>query len=154
MANLDHRAYLVGLLDQAAHLYCKDLAALGDEAAEGASPRAAVDFTHEVAVVNRRIAARLRGDDPGEWPFQEWAVAPEELRSAEAAEGEIRSSVAELKEAMDGMTDAQLIEKRDIAGKETTPFEQIVFAGFHMSYHMGQLNYIQQLGGDMAVHWD
>lgn len=154
MANLDHRGYLVGLLDQAAHLYCKDLAALGEAAAKGESSRAAVDFTHEVAVVNRRIAARLRGDDPGEWPFAEWAVAPGHLRTAEAAEGEIRSSVAELKEALDGMTDAQLVEKRDIAGKETTPFEQTVFAAFHMSYHMGQLNYIQQLGGDMAVHWD
>ncbi len=153
MSSFSLRAYLNGLLDQGAYLYVKDLEAL-PEAEGGSGPRKAIDFTHEVAVVNRRIAARIRREDPGAWPFEGWAKAPADRATKPDAVEDFRSSVADLKDALDGLTDEQLTELMPMGEKESTPMEQIVFASVHMAYHMGQLNYIQQLAGDMEVHWD
>jgi hypothetical protein len=153
MSSFSLRGYLNGLLDQGAYLYTKDLEALPDAESQ-AGPRNAIDFTHEVSVVNRRIAARIRREDPGAWPFEGWAKAPADRATKAAAIEDIGTSVADLKDALDGLADEQLTELMPMGEKESTPMEQVVFACVHMAYHMGQLNYIQQLAGDMEVHWD
>src|SRR5438552_1659012 len=72
-------------LKQATNFYARDLDVLGEEqilGCAGGSARKPVDFTYEVALINLRIASRLKGGEPPATPVGEaWWIAPDELRS-------------------------------------------------------------------------
>ncbi|MBX3097752.1 MAG: hypothetical protein KF812_12920, partial [Fimbriimonadaceae bacterium] len=77
--------------------YVKDIAAMSHDLLDkGNNGRAPYDYTHEVAVVNRRVASRLRREEPGEWPFEGWAVAPSHLRTPDAISADLKSSLEEI----------------------------------------------------------
>ena len=40
------------------------------------------------------------------------------------------------------------------SGKSMSPFACAFMIQHHMTYHDAQLNFIQSLHGDMAVHWE
>jgi hypothetical protein len=133
-----------------------DLSALPDEKiteSPGGKARPAADFVYEVAVVNRRVASRLRGETPPPLPNDGWIVAPEGFRTKATLVSEIQGSMEELLAAYDGHS-PDGIEDRVIMGqKEWSVFETAVFIARHMNYHDAQLNYLQAFYGDLEVHW-
>lgn len=136
--------------------YARDIDALSHEkmsSSFGGSARVPYDFCYEVAVVNRRAAARLSGGDPGPWPFSGWAEAPEEFRSPDAIKAELAASFEAVAAALEPLTDADLAKTITVRD-ETTPISEFVtMTLYHAGYHNGQLNYIQSLHGDLDVHW-
>lgn len=154
--NQDLRAFVASHVDEAVKEFLQDLDALSHEdlgKSWGAGSRCAYDFAYEVAIINRRVADRLRGVDPGPMPWafgKEWLKAPTEYRDKDKV-GEL---LATGKQAiLDALGEDP---SRPVAvGESVQPAYQLaLFAAYHTTYHDAQLNFIQQLAGDMAVHWD
>lgn len=147
---------LAELIENAGKDYVKDLESLTTEqlaASLGGSARRGADFTYEVAVVNHRVAARLRGEDPGPWPFESWAVAPEDGATQEALIESVKASTADAADALRSVDDEDLFAPLMLGESETTKFRLAAMVLVHLSYHDGQLNYIQSLNGDGEIHW-
>lgn len=140
----------------AAKSYRQDFEALSHEQL-GASPmgqaRAPYDFTYEVVIVNKRIASRLRGQDPGPWTAEGWMTAPEGLKDKSALMAAFDESVAELTSAIEGIPAGEMGREIVLPNMTTNPLDLATHAVVHMTYHDAQLNYVQELHGDMAVHW-
>lgn len=151
------KEFLAERVKQASTFYVNDLEALTHEQLDkspGSKARSGYDFTHEVIVVNNRIAAQLRGEDPGPWPFgDDWAVCPDIDRNKETAIAQIKASSDAVLEALKSVPDEKFNEKFMNGERETSFSSMISLVGVHMMYHGGQLNYIQALHGDEEVHW-
>lgn len=104
--------------------------------------------------MNNRIAAQLRGEDPGPWPFgEDWATCPDcERDKTKVIEG-IKSSTEAILSAMENVSDEKFTERFKVGEHETSCADRVGLAGMHMMYHCAQLNYIQGLHGDDEMHW-
>lgn len=139
-------------LETAKAVYAKDLEALAEDQLQvspGGSARAPYDFTYEVVIVNQRTARRIRGEDAGPWPFESWAVAPDDFKSKAVAQAAIESSIQEVIDALQGEATKVVPTPQG----EKTRFELASFAAMHTMYHDAQLNYLQALLGDAEMHW-
>ncbi len=138
-------------------MYAKDLEALSDEQLInpiGGKARAPIDFTYEVAVVNRRIALRLRGLEPEPMEFKGWMVAPEGERTRKAALRGIYESCDAILEAWADLDESTINEEIQTPNGPTTRLKLAMLAMMHVNYHDAQLNFIQALAGDDDIHWD
>lgn len=144
-------------IEHAAKHYLDDLEAMTEAQllqSAGGAARKAVDFTFEVALLNRRIAARLKGTEPPPAPEgEEWWTAPEELRSKEAITRYMRESLEELAAAARSIPDSDGSRLVGAPGQERPAFSLAQFASMHTMYHDAQLNFIQSLSGDLDMHW-
>jgi len=151
------KQFLKERVSQATGFYVSDLEALTHEQLDkspGGKARAGYDFTHEVIVVNNRIAIQLNGEDPGAWPFgDDWAVCPDADRNKETVINQIKESSEAILAAVDLVPDEKFNEKFKMGERETSYSSMVGLAGVHMMYHAAQLNYIQSLEGDLEVHW-
>ncbi len=157
MSQLDLKEYTLKNLDQSMGFYVKDLEAMTDEACANKPNgvgRSAIDYTYEVAFVNRMISARMRGEEPAAWPWNDgWATAPEGYTRQQAIE-DLKQSAGELRNAIEGMDESQLRQLTETPnGRITSPFDRANFAAMHMMYHDAQLNYCQAMNGDLDMHW-
>lgn len=153
---IDFHSFLLERFQSACDAYVADLQAMTQEQLEtrvtGAA-RVALDFTYEVAFINRRFAKRLRGELPEPMP-EGWIVAPERFRGKDSAIAEFQAARQELEDAWNTVSGADL--GREIAlpsGATTFPADLMALATHHCGYHDAQLNFIQSLYGDTAVHW-
>ncbi|MCB8933252.1 MAG: DinB family protein [Fimbriimonadaceae bacterium] len=143
-------------LQKSKTMYLQDLEAMSHEhlsKSPGGSARTPYDFTYETAVVNRRIAKRLRGEDPGPPPFGEWPVAPPEFQDKDTAMKELEASANDVIAGWDATPEHKLTEKIPLPKGETSPLDMAKLAAVHMSYHDAQLNNHQAICGDDQVHW-
>ncbi|GIV01181.1 MAG: hypothetical protein KatS3mg015_0011 [Fimbriimonadales bacterium] len=122
----------------------------------GGATRKPYDFLYECSLMNQRMAARFRGEDPGPRPYPEgeFPTAPEEFCDKERALQMLRTSFDELRAATEALSPEALHQPLPYGQGQYSAFELVGFAVSHLSYHDGQLNYIQALDGDGAVHWD
>lgn len=147
---------LIELIRSAGEDYVNDLHHLSTEQLDqspGGSARKGADFSFEVAIVNQRIAARVRGENKGPWPYEGWVTAPDGSRSQEALIALVRDSVDEVINALEGIDEEMLFAPITSGGQETTLFKAASMCAVHTSYHDAQLNYIQSILGDMEIHW-
>lgn len=139
-------------IESARASYVKDLEALS-EAALSASPggnaRSPYDFTYEVVIVNGRIATRMKGETPGPWPFETWAVAPAEFKNKETAISEFNASVQAVVEAVGDDVTREVPSGDGVA----SVYSLGKFCPMHVMYHDAQLNYVQAMQGDAEMHW-
>jgi hypothetical protein len=137
--------------------YVKDLEALSEEQlgqSPGGGARSAFDFTYEVGFVNNRIAQRLRGETPEFFEDKGWILAPEEYRSKETAIGFLSESMDQVVEAWEAVPESDI--RKPITtqtGGQTNPLDLAFMCAYHTGYHDAQLNYLQAIHGDTAVHW-
>lgn len=153
MPEFDHRAYAESQLAGARNFFRSDVEAL-DEAAiinsPGGKARPPIDFIYEIVLINRRIASRLRGEQVAPMDrHDEWIVAPAEFRTKATAMAEFDASMQEVIDALG----TDVLRPIQMPDKQTTAFELALFCGLHAMYHDAQLNYVQCLGGDSAMHW-
>gem|GEM_PF-406806 len=143
-------------LRQVIGMYAQDLAAMSPELLQtrpGKALRAPIDFTYEVAVVNRRMAARLRGENPGP-SDQSLAMAPERYDVHAFVLGEFHAAGAELLAAAEALPAERWHETPvGLSAKDGSMIGLVTFAAVHMTYHDGQLNLIQSIVGDQQIHW-
>ncbi len=145
-------------LEQATTFYLKDLETLTEEqilGCAGGAARRPVDFTYEVALINRRIAARLTGAEPPPAPEgDDWWIAPDDLQSKAAISAYMKESCDQLLTAARSIPEADAGKLIGTPGSERPAFALAQFASMHTMYHDAQLNFIQSLCGDLKMHWD
>jgi len=139
-------------------MYLADLEAMDEnvlQSSPGGVARRPVDYSYEIAIINKRITHRLRGTDPGTWPGPEkgFIAAPPEYTTKAAAIELVRSSFEELSTAWETVDENDLERTIVVPTGETSPLDLISMAASHASYHDGQLNYAQCIAGDNEVHW-
>ncbi|MBS1716073.1 MAG: DinB family protein [Armatimonadetes bacterium] len=155
--SLDLKAHMSQSLERVLRLYVQDLEALDDVRlgqSLGGTARKPIDFTYEVAFVNRRIAKRLRGEDPGPFDADGWITAPDGFTGKAEAIAELSASVQEVLDAWDRVDEADLGREIETPGGPTNAFKVMMMAVTHTNYHDAQLNYVQSLLGDDEMHWD
>lgn len=136
--------------------YRVDIAALSDAQLLGENQKAGrrpVDFVYEVALVNTRIANRLESIAVA--PMSEdWTTAPDEMLSREAIVKCLDDSFEQLVSAIRAIPESEADKPIPTPSGDTPAFQLVIFAAMHCTYHDGQLNLIQALGGDMEWHWE
>jgi hypothetical protein len=147
------RAELVSTRD----CFVKDIESTSHEVLNGGGGvpevRSPYDFVFETAFVNRRFAKLMRGEELEPWPFKTWATAPAEYCEKAAAAADLNASFDEVAAAWDSLSDDDVTREVKTRTGTSTAFELALSAISHGSYHDGQLNYIQTLTGDSAIHW-
>ncbi len=148
--------YITKQMEFARDSYVGDLEAMSEEVllnGVGGEERKPIDFSYEVAFVNRRFATRISGGTPEAWPEGGWMVAPEEFRSKEAAVAGVRSATQEMIEAWRAIPVDEITKVIPLPTGETSPLDLAFSMCWHNGYHDAQLNYVQELKGDMTMHW-
>ena len=152
MEAIDIISYVSKDLREAVDLYKKDLRALPEAAlstSPGGTARSPLDFSYEVIVVNERGAARIKGEDPGPWPYTSWVTAPAEWRNLDKICAGLDRSVESLIEGIG----SDPFRKVAMGGEDKAVFQALLFFNMHIMYHAAQLNLIQAMHGDDAMHW-
>lgn len=152
----DLKTHIADSIREAKTLYLKDLAAMPAEqlaVSPGGLARTPYDFTYEVDHVNRRIAARLKGEEPPPYFADGWMRAPEEFKDKDAALKALEESTEDVLDAWEALEPDELDKPIQTPGGETTALELGSLAAKHLMYHCAQLNYVQALHGDAEMHW-
>src|SRR5437868_8071244 len=127
--------------------YVNDLQAMTDDQlakSPGGSSRTPFDITYEVIYVNKRVAARLRGEDPGPWLQSEgFLKAPQEFCKKDSAIQQLDDSVKAVLEGWEKTPPDKLEETIKVPTGETSPLDLVNLVATHLAYHDGQLNYHQ-----------
>ena len=158
MASLEPIEHLRAATDRASRLLANDLKAIPEEkqnTSPGGIARTPVNIVAECAMVNGRIAHFLRsGEMPPRPTIEERNRHLASFDSAEKALAYLERETTVLLAAFDGLEPARLGERNDeLFGRPMTLFQLAELAAVHMSYHDGQLNYVQTLYGDAEMHW-
>ena len=156
LGDLNPVAELAGSIRESGKFYANDLRALpatayGTSFAEKA--RSPQSFTTEVVVINRMVAAQLRGE---EFPWPD----PEAYAEIEGSMSSPDAGVAALLSSSDELAAAVEANPSRLADKTMAPWNvEVTFwymanlSASHMMYHDGQLTYLQSIHGDDKMHW-
>lgn len=107
----------------------------------------------EIARSNSAIAAAIRCEAPGE-AGDEFAKRVEEASTLDALSQLVRESAKAVCDAIDSHSEADLGNLIRMPWGAMFPLGQAIFLPVsHMTYHDGQINYIQLLLGDSKFHW-
>ena len=150
------KSFVTKQLEFARDAYVQDLEAMSDKdllEGAGGAERKGIDFSYEVAYVNRRFATRLRGETPDPWPENGWIVAPAEFRTKEAAIAGVRDATNEFIAVWNGVPIEDMTKVIPLPTGETSALDLAFSVCWHNGYHDAQLNYIQELSGDLKMHW-
>lgn len=117
--------------------------------------KTAEDILRECAGTNARIAASLRSEDPTtSAAYLEFQKKVDAASGLEAFDKLVMESSEIVCEAIDGIADADLGKQMKMPWGAMFPAAAAIFLpAQHMSYHDGQINYIQTLLGDGVFHW-
>jgi hypothetical protein len=143
---------------EAGDTFVKDLEAMPQDVLDrspGGTARTPFDYSYEIAIINKRLAARLRGEDPGAWQFADvkWVTCPAEFRDKDKMVSFVSESFNEIHRAWSAFDEANLEKPIVLPKGETTALELGAMAFSHAVYHDGQLNYAQSMSGDDEMHW-
>jgi len=117
---------------------------------EGSAPtRSVLEQIAECVVVNRMIAAGLRGETPSPPSASGPALV---LANGTDAQEQVRSSGAELAAAIRTMTEEDLERMYQHPRGQFVGANLIMMPLRNMAYHAGQINLIQILAGDAEFH--
>jgi hypothetical protein len=156
-AAIDLRHIIAEMISDATKTYCSDLAYIPEEKLHevpmGAA-RTPAEFTAECIGFNRMVARIIR-DEKVHFPTEEEREAfVRSLDSIAKAQAGIEESSQAIREAIDGMNLSALDSEVNTPwGKPVKAYKLAYYAASHMSYHDGQINYIQSLYGDDKMHW-
>lgn len=104
--------------------------------------RSTLDQAAECIDVNRRMTALLRGETPGP-PASERPFA-----NGQEAQEQIRESAKELADAVRGLDEEALTRIYTTPMRPMRGTLLLEIAAGNLTYHFGQINYIQTLYGD------
>ncbi len=117
---------------------------------EGSAPtRSVLEQIGECIVVNRFMAAMLRGEDVKP-PAGGW-VGPE-FADAQDAQNQLIDSTTQLAAAIRQLDDEGLNRTFQMRRGPTSGKNLMMMAYRNMAYHGGQINFIQLLAGDEEFH--
>jgi hypothetical protein len=120
----------------------------------GGCARTPLSIVAECGSLNGRVATFLKGGEMVRFPPAELEAIFRPYNTLEKALAYLDEQTAILIETIRGLDDAALGEISDKPfGRPVSLYVTALMPASHMSYHDGQLNYIQMLGDDQTVHW-
>ena len=115
--------------------------------------KTAAQILREIARANWEIAGAIKGEEPEE-AAEERAKQIEDASSLDALSRLVRESANAVCGAIDSHGEADLGNMIRMPWGGMFPLGQAIFLpASHMTYHDGQINYIQLLLGDSKFHW-
>lgn len=142
---------------QLAGMYAKDLAHVSPERfsnAAGGATRSVADFTAEITAMCYGALAVLNGGDIVMPTEEQMAANKAKFTDAATAAGLLTEAAGQLADAIAGAP-GEALDRSVMApwGQPMTVAEFVNIMVNHIWYHDGQVNYVQALDGDEAVHW-
>ncbi len=119
----------------------------------GSATRTVADIVYEVNLVDDHVGMVIRGEEPFTWPDELWIKAPESFRTKDDIVNAFSKSSGKMIRTIESFSPEELQAAIRIEDGETTRLERCRFVTWHINYHSGQLNFIQTLLGDDAMHW-
>lgn len=150
------KAHMRAMMTDAIDKYRDDLEAMPEDLlakSPGGTARRPLDFTYEIVVINRRIACRLRNEDPGKFAFEGWVTAPVEFAAKEVVLREFNDTCQAVLDAYDAVPEDEIERVIPLPQGQTSPLDLATLMASHTMYHDAQLNYAQCLAGDDQMHW-
>lgn len=155
--SVDHKAFLSGWVQNLAGMYCADIKAIPNEklgTSPGGCARTPQQFSAEVVGLCKWTAAKLRGEEPVQRTEDEMQAFGTTMNSQDAICGAINAASTEFSEALMACPDDRLNSTVTPPWQMDAPLYMIaLITANHIWYHDGQLNYLQALNGDEAIHW-
>lgn len=116
--------------------------------------KSAKEILEHIAAANSGFAMIIQGQSSGlklnKADRKDIAIQTKDLKEAIQA---VKTSGDKLSQAIGSLNDAQLREKRTMPwGEEWEMPRLLVTASTHLSYHWGQLAYLQTMWGDLEDH--
>jgi len=105
--------------------------------------------------MNLFVAEAVRERRARQWTWDWYHAECAALETPEKAIAALQASAAELTAAMQSLTDDQLQTEVALAfgpGMQVTVQQMLFFPYWNMTYHQGQLAYIQTLYGDREMY--
>ncbi len=151
----DPRAFLVSGIEKGAARLKADLLAIPAAAAvtaqaEGA--RTPVNIVAECGVLSGYLAEKLR-DHSYTLDHDLMVETTQKYDTVDAALHCLADGTSKLVSAIQTLDEHSLQAEVDLFGRKWSLFELCALNITHLSYHDGQLNYIQMLNGDAENHW-
>lgn len=155
--SVDYKGYLTGWVQGLAGMYSADIKAISNEklgTSPGGCARSPQQFSAEVVGLLKWTAAKLRGEEPAQRTEEEMQSFAAQMNSQDAICGALMEATSEFNEALMACPDDRLNSIVTPPWQMDAPLYMIaMIAANHIWYHDGQLNYIQALAGDAAIHW-
>lgn len=148
---------LVGILQRWVAFFDKDLAHTTEEQAAaipGGAARPALEFVAECGAFCGMVARIVNGEHVPYPDADQRKAYYATVTSKEKALAILHEGADALAATIGGLSDEDLM--RDTMapwGQPLKVVELLAIAVTHVAYHSGQLNYLQLLNGDTAVHW-
>ncbi len=117
--------------------------------------RSALELVQECAVLNRFFAAAIRDGKAPEWSWDAYKGETARLDTPDKALKALEDATDELVAAIESVAEADLDQVVSLPFAEgfTVPMRDLLFfATKNMTYHHGQIAYIQTLYGDYEMH--
>ena len=147
----------VAMVQETAHLFTKDLDATSEEllaSSQDGKARSILAFTAEIVGFNHMVASVLKGEAAAMPSDEERAAFTASISNREAAKAAFEGSIGALTSAIRGVEeDDWMTTIMAPWGMEATKANLAGWGAIHTAYHDGQMNLIQLLNGDNAVHW-
>ncbi len=157
MPALQPKEHLRTFTERAYRLLVNDLNALAQErhhASPGGCARSALNIVAECAMVNQYIAEYLTTGKAERPSPEQRAAHLASFDTSEKALAYLEKATQQLLEAIGALDEAMLGDVSDQPlRRPMSRFAVAELPAVHMSYHDGQLNYIQTLHGDDQMHW-
>lgn len=117
--------------------------------------RSALEMVQECAVLNRFFAAAIRDGKAPEWSWDAYKAETARLDTPDKAQKALEEATDELATAIEGVAETSLDQIVSLPFGEgfAVPMRDLLFfASWNMTYHQGQMAYIQTLYGDREMH--
>ena len=155
--SIDFKAFLAGTIQHNAETLIKDLKHVPSDKLN-VSPmgcaRRPLEFVAECAGFNRLLSKTIRGEEAPLPSDEERKNFYASCDSFEKAKHMLEDSTQLLLDALNALPEQELTrEVTAYWGQQMPLYKLIHAAAVHMAYHDGQVNYIQCLYGDSAIHW-
>lgn len=152
----DLKAFISEKLDMVSFLFTRDMEALSHDqlnhSAAGCA-RTGYDLAFEIVSTNGLFAKIVRGEAIEPISFDGWIISPDDFKDKDSAIEAVRASFADMKASLLGCSDEDLNATIDTPIGSKSRADIAFMSVYHGGYHSGQLNYIQTLHGDGAMHW-
>ncbi|MGC4043376.1 MAG: hypothetical protein QM758_06195 [Armatimonas sp.] len=152
---MDTKEKTLSSLSRVFHFFSQDIEALPEEAfarSQGGKARTVADIVHEVNLTNDCLRQHLLGEPVLIRPNAQ-TTAPDDLNTKDAVMQSFKTSSGQVIQAVKQLSVAQMEETIPGETGEGTRADHCRAMTVHLWYHSGQLNYIQTLLGDDAMHW-
>lgn len=114
--------------------------------------RTVLDLVRECCEVNERWAQILREKRWVDWSPEQTQAYYDSMVDLPAAVAKLRETTASYVDSVRAVPYEELQEVLELPWTKLTMAEALIHAVWHMSYHEGQISYIQTLYGDWNDH--